>query len=86
MLTLSELFQIVDQLPDNEFVALREHMLAQHPESGSMSGMSGEERARRLMEGLAHLVEGLTPSEIEEMVAAMNEEYLEPPDDSEWLD
>ncbi len=37
-----------------------------------------------LMRAVDEIREGLTEAEIDEMIAAMNEEYIEPFDESEW--
>lgn len=45
-----------------------------------------EERARRLDQAFAQFREGLTPEQLDEMIAAMNEEFVEPSDDAAWKD
>ena len=84
MTTLQEVIQAVEQLSPEERAELRAY-LDRH-EAEAPPTLSPEERARKLDEAFARLREGLTQEQLDEMTAAMNEEYIEPWDESEWTD
>ena len=75
-MTLEQIFNEVDRLNAQEFMRLLEHV---------------EERrkrdwARDFDEAVEALREGLSEDEINEMVQAMNGEYVKPSDDTQWQD
>jgi uncharacterized protein YeeX (DUF496 family) len=78
-MTLNELIKAVDALSEEELRQLRDYV-NQRP----VHRLSAEERIRMLEEASAAIREGLTQAELSEMISAMNEEYIEPFDESEW--
>lgn len=67
---LDELMRAVDELSEEEL---------RH-----VNNLSADERIQMLEEAADAIREGLTPEELDEMIAAMNEEYIEPWDEAEW--
>lgn len=86
MMTLQEVKLALDYLSPEELRELRVHLEKRETEIATRAELSPEERARKLDEAFAQFREGLLPIQIEEMVAAMNEEYVESWDESEWRD
>lgn len=78
-MSLEQLLHQIDQLTGDELRQLQEHIERRRREAA-------EERVRAFDEVVAALREGLTEQEIEEIIAAINAEYIEPFDDSQWRD
>ena len=85
-MTLQELFKTIDRLSPEERAQLRAYLDQHEAHTPSARTLSPEERARKLDEALTQLREGLTSEQIDEMTEAMNAEYIEPWDESEWTD
>lgn len=81
-MNLSTMKQAVEQLSFEELGELLIYIQAQQREK--LQVLSPQERARRLDAAFDKFVEGLSPEELDEIVAAMNEEYIEESDESEW--
>ena len=75
-MTLEELLTAVNQLSEEELQQLQAHIGKRQREA----------RLRAFDEAVAALQEGLTPERIEEIKAAMNEEYVESVDVEQWRD
>jgi hypothetical protein len=84
-MTLKEMIEAVDSLTPSERRELRAYLEHQEGQQ-NQSALSIEERLNRLNAGFAAIVEGMTPEQIDEMVEAMNAEYIEPWDETEWQD
>jgi uncharacterized protein YeeX (DUF496 family) len=76
---LDELMRAVDELSEEELRQLRDYVNQRH-----VNNLSADERIQMLEEAADAIREGLTPEELDEMIAAMNEEYIEPWDEAEW--
>jgi hypothetical protein len=85
-MTLQELYQTVNQLSPEERTQLRAYLEQEDAQDLPAHTLSPEERARKLDAAFNQLREGLTPEEIKEMTEAMNSEYIESWDESEWTD
>ena len=81
-----EILQVVDQLSENDRQRLRQYLDQNKEQIRLARGLTPEERIQRLNAALDAIREGLTHKELDEMTAAMNEEYIEPWDESEWTD
>lgn len=66
---LDELMRAVDELSDEDLRQLREYVNQRHA-----SKLSANERIQMLEAAADAIREGLTPEELDEMIAAMNEE------------
>ena len=82
-MTLQELYQTVRRLSPEERAQLRAYL---EQDDVPVHTLSPEERARKLDAAFNQLCEGLTSEDIEEMTEAMNSEYVEPWNESEWTD
>ena len=79
-MTFDEVLQAVDLLSEEE-----RHQLRQYLDKLSIGiAHTIEERIRQMDAAAAAIREDLTPSQLAEMTAAMNEEYIEPWNESEW--
>lgn len=78
-MTLNELIRAIDALSDDEREQLRDYI--NQPRTVSLTA---EERIQALREASAAIREGMTEAELGEMIAAMNEEYIEPFDETMW--
>jgi hypothetical protein len=83
-MSLQEAIKVVEQLSPEELRQLRAYLDEREANTHIELDLSPAERARRLNEAFDQLREGLTEEELEEMSAAMNEEYIEPWDENEW--
>lgn len=82
-MTLDDVIKLLDDLSDAELRTLRQAIdLRTEPEALRAGTMDVD----ALLSAAAELTDDLTESEVEEMVAAMNEEYIEPVDDAVWRD
>lgn len=84
-MTLDELKRAVDRLSGEEFRQLRDYVnqRAAHKQADTELRI-GTMNVDTLMQAVEQIREGLTEEEIETMVAAMNEEYIEPFNEAEW--
>lgn len=83
MLNLQEVKEAVDHFSPEE---LREHLEKRAVEILTQHHLSSEERIRRLDEAAKAIREGFTETEWEAVEKSMNEEYIEPWDESEWTE
>lgn len=82
---LDELMKAVDRLSNEELRQLRDYVNQRHTdEEEETELLTGTMNVDALMRAVDEIREGLTEAEIDEMIAAMNEEYIEPFDESEW--
>ena len=79
-MSLDELMKAVDRLTGEELRQLREHIDYRR----RTHKFTPEERIQMLEEAADAIREGLTQKELDEMIAVMNEEYIEPFDEAEW--
>lgn len=78
-MTLDELMKAVDTLSGEELRQLRDYVNQRHAHK-----FSPEQRIQMLDEASNAIREGMTQEELDEMIAVMNEEYVEPWDEAEW--
>ena len=78
---LEEILRAVAELNDEERQQLRQY-LDQVPEKASL--LTPEERMQRLNAALDAMGDDLNQTQLDEMTAAMTEEYIEAWDESEW--
>ena len=78
---LEEILRAVDELNDEERRLLRQHIdrLPKKP-----TQLTPKERMRRLNAALDALSEGMSQAQLDEMTAAMTEDYIEAWDESLW--
>ena len=76
-----EILRAVDELNDEERRLLRQH-IDQRPKKPA--GLTPKERMRRLNAALDAMSEGLSQAQLDEMTAAMTEDYIEAWDESVW--
>jgi hypothetical protein len=86
MLNLQEVKEAVDHFSPEELRELREPLEKRVVEILTQHHLPPEERIRHLDEAARAIREGFTDSEWEAVEKAMNEEYIEPWDESEWTD
>lgn len=86
MLNLQEVKEAVDHFSPEELRELREHLEKRAVEILTQHRLAPEERIRRLDAAAKAIREGFTEAEWEAVEKAMNEEYIEPWDESEWTD
>ena len=82
-MTLPEVIKALDEMSLEELSQLRRE-IELRTEEGELR--AGTMNIDTLLRAANQLTEGLTESEIREMVVAMNEEYIEPVDDEAWRD
>ncbi len=75
-MTLDQVIREVDRLDKEEFRLLVEHIEQRQK----------QEWAQAFDEAVEALQEGLTEEEVNEMLRAMNAEYIKPMDDAQWRD
>lgn len=78
-MTLNELIKAVDTLSGEELRQLRDYVNQRHIHNHSV-----DERIQMLEEASDAIREGLTQEQLDEMFTAMNDEYIEPWDETEW--
>ncbi len=83
-MNLQEVIKVVDQLSPEERAELRAYLDQHEAQWLPVHKLSAEERIRRLDEAAKAIREGFTDAEWEKVEKAMNEEYIEPWDESEW--
>ncbi len=86
MLTLQDVMKAVDQLSPEERRELREYLDQRESAPQPAQELSPDERIRRMDEAVKAIREGMTQAELEDMIAAMNAEYIEPIDEDAWKD
>jgi hypothetical protein len=75
-MTLDELFSAINHLNDEEFKALQDYIEQKRRENW----------AKAFDEAVQALHEGLSKEEVEEIVRAINTEYIEPVNEEQWRD
>jgi len=78
-MTLEEIMKAVEALPADELSMLKTHIQEREKQFQSRKKID----MSVVREAIAEIQEGLSEQEIREIVAAMNEEYIEP-DDADW--
>jgi hypothetical protein len=86
MLNLQEMKEAVDQLSAEELHELRQYLEKREIEIRTHLPLSADERIRRLDAAARAIRVGFTDAEWDEVEKAMNEEYIEPWNESEWTD
>lgn len=86
MLNLQAVKEAVDHLSPEELRELREYLERRAAEILTQHPLSPKERIRRLDEAARAIRESFNEAEWEAIEKAMNEEYIEPWDKSEWTD
>ena len=76
-----EILRAVDELNDEERRLLRQH-IDQRPKKPAE--LTPKERMRQLNAALDAMSEGLSQAQLDEMTAAMTEDYIEAWDESVW--
>lgn len=76
-----EILRAVDELNDEERRLLRQHI---DQRSEKPARLTAKERMRRLNAAFDAMSEGLSQAQLDEMTAAMTEDYIEPWNESEW--
>ena len=80
-MTLRELITAVDSLSLDDLLRLREHIQQRERERKYQIGTMDIDA---ILGGIEIMRQGLTENQFNEMIDAMNEEYIEPVDESEW--
>ena len=78
-----DILRAVAELTDEERQLLRQH-IDQVPDKASQ--LSPKERTQRLNAALDGMGDGLSQDQLDEMTAAMTEEYIEAWDESVWTE
>jgi len=86
MENLRELYETIDRLDDSELENLQAYIEQRKGQPKHISE-DAQAKIKALQEAFAEMRAGLTDEELEEIVEAMNSEYIEPLDPSEfdWL-
>jgi hypothetical protein len=82
-MTFPEVMKALDELSLEELGRLREEIDLRTTQGDLHAGTMNVDA---LLRAASELTEGLSEAEIEVMIAAMNEEYVEPADDEAWRD
>lgn len=85
-MTLDEIMRYVSHLSADELRHLREHIEQIERGVGTQLGPTPQERIRQMDEAVKTIREGMTQEQIDEMIEAMNAEYVEPFDEDAWKD
>ena len=80
-MVFEKILRAVAELSDEERRLLRQH-IDQVPEEAAP--LMPKERTRRLNAALDMLGDGLSQAQLDEMTAAMTEDYIEAWDESQW--
>ncbi len=83
-MTLTDVIKAVDDLSPEELRRLRSYIDQREQQIAPSVVLTPDERIRMINEAVAVIREGMTQSELDQMTAAMNEEYVEPWDEAEW--
>jgi len=86
MVNLQEMKNAVDQLSPGDLRELRQHLEKRESEIKARHDLSPEDRIRRLDKAARAIRAGFTDVEWDDVEKAMNEEYIEPWNESEWTD
>jgi uncharacterized protein YeeX (DUF496 family) len=84
-MTVKEMIARLDELTPDEIAELQGE-IERRRNAAREHSISPAERVRRLDDAFDRLRDGLTDEEIDEITNAMNEEYIEPWDETEWQD
>lgn len=86
MTLLNDLYVSIDRLDRTELEQLRQY-IDQRIEAPSVEDERVEAKVKALQEAFAEMRAGLSAEELDEIVEAMNSEYIEPldPADYSWL-
>ena len=79
---LEEILRAVAELTDEERQQLRQYI--DQPPEKAVAQLPPKERTQRLNAALDALGDGLDQAQLDEMTAAMTEEYIEAWDESVW--
>lgn len=85
-MTLDEMIKRLDDLSNTELNELRDRIDERLVTQPSTRGLTSDERIRRLNAAASAIREGFSDAEWAEVVRAMNDEYVEPVDDTQWQD
>lgn len=85
MMTFEDMLEAVKHLTPQQKDRLRQ-ALDETPHQPGERGKTPEERIRLMDEAIADIRQGMTGKELKEMTDAMNEDYIEPFDESVWSD
>jgi len=78
-MTLQELIQAIDALPPEDLRRLREHIQQREQKHGLRAGTMDIDA---LLQAARAIRADMNEVEFDEMIVAMNEEYIEPTDES----
>ena len=81
---LSEIYQAIDQLNRDEFRKLRAY-IEQRVEQPVIANEDPQTKIAALRDAFAKIREGMSQEELDEMIWAMNYEYIEPLSKSDWF-
>jgi hypothetical protein len=79
-MTLADILQVVDKLSLKDKQFLREYL------EREARKQLADEKIRRLDAGFAAMRQGLSESDLDAITQAMNEEYVEPTDETDWAE
>jgi uncharacterized protein YeeX (DUF496 family) len=82
-MTLNDILEHLDALSQAELLELRQQIDQRTAQSELRAGTMDVDA---LLNAAKQITEDMSDEEIKEMVAAMNEEYIEPADDDLWRD
>lgn len=85
--SLHDLYRTLDRLNDEELDQVQAY-INQRRAQPQIADEDVQAKIAALHEAFAEIREGMTQEELDEMIKAMNSEYIEPldPTDYEWLD
>jgi phage shock protein A len=86
MMTLQDAIRVIDELSPDELHQLRTYIEQREDQLSFGHELSPEEHGRLLDEAFAELRAGLTQQQLDEMTEAMNADFIQPWDESEWRD
>lgn len=86
MMTLQDVIKAVDRLSPEELRELRSYLDQRESTDQYTHELTPEERIRRMDAAVEAIREGMTQEQIDEMIEAMNAEYVEPFDEDAWKD
>jgi hypothetical protein len=86
MLNLQDVKDAVDHFSPEDLRELRRHLEKREVELRSHPPLSAEERIRRMDEAAKAIRSGFSEAEWTTIENAMNEEYIEPWNESEWTE
>ncbi|MBI5958456.1 MAG: hypothetical protein HY866_06975 [Chloroflexi bacterium] len=85
-MTLQEMIKAIDLLHPDELRQLRSYIDQRESAVRHAYELSPEERIQRMDAAVEVIREGMTQAELDEMIEAMNAEYIEPFDEELWKD